>query len=239
MCRRRADATFANRRAGGHLSDRGPKQSESRGDRDPLSRWIAILALVLELPQALSALLGFQQLSWRWLERVPSRSLAVAGVLILVGLLLRRLVRSGLVWAPLYPLAQFRLRPVGLLEDPGTHAQLLNIQRRILLMSPKELGQKAGIYRWESEYLCRNPSFLPRPDVQARIRTALMVPSNWPRRGYGSDYTKQRLAWYAAKGQLAWTALRIESATASERTHVLRLIENDLRRGLFGTGHTS
>jgi hypothetical protein len=200
------------------------------------------VCLVLEIPQAAAAvrdLLGAQWAGLAWLNELPHRMFAVLGAFGLIALLVRSLYRSGRLWVPLYPLAKFRLAPVGRPHDLGGYRDLISRQRPLLQITTKEVAQRAGIYLWEAAYLCANPSFIPRQDVQARIRTAMMVPSNWPRRGYGPQCTKERLAWYATKRQVAWTAHQLETMTPRDRAQVLRLLENELLAGLFGTRPTS
>jgi hypothetical protein len=211
-------------------------QSRSRKIFD---RTLAILSIALALPPAVVAILILAgaispNAPASWPYSFSLKWLAVLGIAG-VGLFLTRIFsRTGLLWRPLGCLARFRLepvdRPVG--EKVSHYSELISLHIPMLQMTPRELAQRAGLFRWEAEFIVRHPSFVPRSDAESRIRGALMVPQDWPRNGYGSECTKQRLLWYSSKGQCVWTAQHIEAATANSRAAVLRVLEAELQNAL-------
>jgi hypothetical protein len=157
--------------------------------------------------------------------------MAVVG-LILLCVLLQWTIRQGLFWRLLAPLARFRLQPAVypvLGKRAAYYLELMQVHPNMLLMKPKTLATRAGLYRWEAEFLVHHPDFVPRVDIEECIRRALMVPFDWPRRGYGEECTKERLIWYASKGKLVWTALDVEAATRQSRADALRVLEAQRR----------
>jgi hypothetical protein len=161
-----------------------------------------------------------------------ANGLMAAVALILLGVLLQWSIRQGLFWRALAPVARFRLHPAEhpvLGERAAYYLELMQVHPHMLLMKPKTLATRAGLYRWEGEFLVRHPDFVPRVDIEECIRRALMVPFDWPRHGYGEECTKERLIWYASKGKLVWTALDVEAATKESRADALRVLEAQLR----------
>lgn len=146
--------------------------------------------------------------------------------------------RRGLVARALRPVAdsisRYRLTPFEHRPSDDRRSQysdLMTTHIRTLEMTSLELASRAKLTLREAEFLVRHPEFFPRIDVEEQVRLALMVPPDWPKNGYGPDFTKQRLCWYASKHHCGYTASRIEAMTNKRRAKILSLIERKLMAG--------
>jgi hypothetical protein len=141
-------------------------------------------------------------------------------------------------------LARRHLEPI---DHPRTDDQalayptIMREQPALLMLSSGELAMSTGLPRGEAEYLLRNPSFVPRVDVERRVLQALLLPDGWRQGdGYGDECTIARLKWYVRKDVVAYTLLQtLLCSTPTNRSTVLRLVEVHVSTKLSGKGQTS
>jgi len=204
-----------------------------------LDRLLVILGLIFNLPQFVVAVLELARVKLSsfiasQLIRSTMESLAVLGCIACVIALLRWLDRTGLLWWPVGWLARIKFSSI---DQPSQihrnqYAELIREQFPMLQMTAREFSRGARLHIWEAWVFIKNPDFVPRHDVEKRIREALMVPDDWPRRGYGPKFVKARLLWYYSKGDSAWTAPEIEAETRKNRATMLKVVEQHLRAHL-------
>jgi hypothetical protein len=127
-------------------------------------------------------------------------------------------------------LIEQRLVPIGPIPTAwsSTWARVISAQPQLLLMTLEEVGCRAGLSVHDLEFLQRRPWFVPRIDVQARIREAMLLPADWTGDDdYGDEYTIARLKFYALeKDVVSYARLpQLLSATPNKRKAVLRMTE--------------
>jgi hypothetical protein len=197
-----------------------------------------VLSGVMGLPDSLVAVLqlsGIEPVGFilRLSESLPliwALPLAVATVSMFA---LRLMYRAGLHWRLLASLTKYRLRPADhdeALERAPAYRKLITEQPALLGMDVRELAKRADLYWWEAPFLLASPTFVPRQDVELKLRDALMVGVEWPRsRGYGDKYTRQRLLRFASQGQYVTTAHEMDEISPRARAAALRRLEDELR----------
>lgn len=141
-------------------------------------------------------------------------------------------------------LIAWRLTPIGAPRSDNqtsAYTELVSTQPRLLLMTDEEAASRAGLPVRYIRFLFSRPWFVPRIDVEQRLRPALMVATEWcGGDDYGDECTIARLKWYVQKGVVAYTLLpRLISANPSQRKNVLRLKEKHVRTMLSKKGQAS
>jgi Carboxypeptidase regulatory-like domain len=147
---------------------------------------------------------------------------------------IRQIRWRGFLWFLLGWLVRSKLGPPQQLDrvQQAGYSKLIQEQPQMLMMTTHEIAQRAKLPPWAVKVLFTYPDFVPRWDIEKRIRTALMVPNDWPLNGYGKEYVKQRLIWYASKHVFISTKRRIRKSSIRVRKALLNMIEMDRRTRL-------
>lgn len=167
---------------------------------------------------------------------------SLAGLLPRLWIALGVLVAAALLPAVACVIGRWHLKPLShprTDDDALVYHELIREHLPLLRMTWLEFASRTGLPFWDAIALLDDPSFVPRPDVEERVRRALMVPDGWsPGRGYGSACTIERLKWYTRKRIVAYAFLQeLLACSPRRRATMLSRVEDHVRT-FFLNGRT-